>query len=131
MKEDKIGNDKRKKDFLPFEEAREFARSLNLKNRAEWRDYCRSGKKPQSMPSTVDRVYKDNWNGWSDFLKGEFAVVPEVEVSEVVWSDFINSQDEVLLQSVDMSDTNEYYIETKKPSIFSKILGLIKSLVSV
>jgi hypothetical protein len=34
----------------PFEEAREFARSLGLKSREEWNEHCKSGKKPVDIP---------------------------------------------------------------------------------
>src|SRR5215213_2175241 len=32
--------------WLPFEQAREYVRGLKLKNSKEWREYCRSGQKP-------------------------------------------------------------------------------------
>lgn len=55
--------------FLPFDEAREFARSLGFKKVSEWTKYCKSGKKPDNVPVTSDRVYKNKgWNGWDDFL---------------------------------------------------------------
>lgn len=54
--------------FLSFEEAREFARSLDLKNRNGWRKYCRSGKKPNNVPSNPLSIYKDKWEGWFNWL---------------------------------------------------------------
>ena len=32
--------------YRSFKKARAFVRSLGLKSQAEWRDYCKSGKKP-------------------------------------------------------------------------------------
>jgi hypothetical protein len=53
----------------PFKEARAFVRSLDLKSVSAWRDYCRSGEKPNDVPVTPECVYaKDGWDGWSDWL---------------------------------------------------------------
>ena len=63
------------KEFRSFEDAREFVRSLGLKNRGEWRNYIRSGKKPESIPSHPDIVYK--YKGWissSDWIGKKFRV---------------------------------------------------------
>jgi Phage-integrase repeat unit len=57
-----------KEEWLPFEEARAFARTLGLKNEAQWREYCRSGQKPVDVPANLAGVYKDKWRGMGDFL---------------------------------------------------------------
>ena len=52
-----------------FEEAREFVRTLGLKNYREWTEYCRSGKKPEDIPSSPYQFYKGKgWKGLGDFL---------------------------------------------------------------
>jgi len=59
---DWIGNDNiavTKYEFLPFQEAREFVIALNLKNVNEWREYCKSGNKPDNIPSSPWRTYKE------------------------------------------------------------------------
>ncbi|NMJ87623.1 MAG: DUF559 domain-containing protein, partial [Thaumarchaeota archaeon] len=70
------------REWKLFEEAREFARSLNLRNRDEWKQYCKSGKdgipKPDDIPSTPRSVYLNNdWNGWVDWLGNEDRVKTE------------------------------------------------------
>ena len=58
-----------KRDFWAFEKAREFARTLGLTSGKEWKEYCKSGKKPEDIPNTPNNVYKGKgWNGWRDFL---------------------------------------------------------------
>ena len=37
--------------FLPFEEAREFARTLNIKKMIEWNIFAQSDKKPIDIPT--------------------------------------------------------------------------------
>ena len=62
----------RKKDFLPFEEAREYARGLGLKGMREWRKWLTSGERPYNIPSAPDRFYKDKgWISWMDWLGKE------------------------------------------------------------
>ena len=65
-----------KKVWRPFGEAREFARSLKLRNQTEWHEYLESGKdgipRPDDIPSHPEKTYKnDGWNGWIDWLGNE------------------------------------------------------------
>jgi hypothetical protein len=53
----------------PFKRARTFVRRLGLKSYMEWRDYCKSGKKPSDIPASPAKVYAENgWSGWGDWL---------------------------------------------------------------
>jgi hypothetical protein len=61
-------------NYLPFNEAREFARTLKLNKRDEWFLFC-SGKlshkqKPHpQIPMNAQRTYrKEGWQGWGDWL---------------------------------------------------------------
>ena len=58
----------REKVFRNFNNARDFVRTLNLKSIFEWRDFCKSGKKPEDIPANLERVYKEEWKGFTDFL---------------------------------------------------------------
>ncbi|MDA7628227.1 hypothetical protein N8843_06270, partial [Verrucomicrobia bacterium] len=58
-----------KLSWRPFEEAKEFVRSLNLKNKNEWRAFCKSGKLPSDIPTNPNKIYKDKgWKGMGDWL---------------------------------------------------------------
>src|SRR6187200_1322626 len=57
-----------KREFRPFEEAREFAHSLGLKSSSEWERYCQSGKRPNDIPSNPSQVYREEWKGEPDWL---------------------------------------------------------------
>jgi hypothetical protein len=50
---------------IKFDEAREFARGLGLKNYSEWRSFCSSKDKPKGIPCEPSIVYKDK--GWKDY----------------------------------------------------------------
>jgi superfamily II DNA or RNA helicase len=57
------------KEFKSFEKARDFVHKLMFKNQKEWRDYCKSGQKPEDIPSNPDKTYKqDGWKGMGDWL---------------------------------------------------------------
>lgn len=57
------------KTFLPFEEAREIVRKLDINNSAEWHLYAASGKRPPGIPSHPDRSYSGRgWAGMADWL---------------------------------------------------------------
>lgn len=57
-----------------FQEARAFARSLNLSKHSEWLGFCRAkmlkkGKLPDDIPETADRAYRNQgWVNWGDWL---------------------------------------------------------------
>ena len=52
-----------------FEDARDFVRRLGLKNYTEWKEYCRSGKKPADIAFAPDQLYAEaGWLGWGDWL---------------------------------------------------------------
>jgi hypothetical protein len=60
-------------DFLgysrrPFEQTREFARSLGLNSTTDWEQYWKTHERPADIPAAPERVYKGEWNGWGDFL---------------------------------------------------------------
>jgi hypothetical protein len=55
--------------WLSFIETRKFTHSLNLTNQEEWHDYCKSGNKPDNIPTTPNTAYKKTgWVSWGDFL---------------------------------------------------------------
>ena len=60
--------------WLPYEKARLFVRSLNLKDSAEWQKYIRNElenlpKKPNNIPNVPNFVYRKNdWINWNDWL---------------------------------------------------------------
>ena len=52
-----------------FEKARKFVHSLKIENRKKWAEYCKSGKKPDAIPTAPRGVYKNKgWKGWGDWL---------------------------------------------------------------
>lgn len=57
------------KEYKSFEECKAFIKSLNLKSLEEWKRYCKSGKKPDDIPSNPNQIYyKKGWISYPDFL---------------------------------------------------------------
>ena len=46
------------KKFRSFNDSREFVRKLKLKNWDEWKEYCKSGNKPDNIPALPHLFYK-------------------------------------------------------------------------
>jgi very-short-patch-repair endonuclease len=58
---------KKKKQFLEFEDAKTIISKFNIKNKAEWNKFC-TNNKPTNIPSTPNIVYKDKWVSWNHWL---------------------------------------------------------------
>jgi len=55
--------------FHPFQEAREFVRSLHLRNKDEWSAWVKSNQRLIDIPAAPARTYKDHgWVNWGDWL---------------------------------------------------------------
>jgi superfamily II DNA or RNA helicase len=63
------------KVYLPYKEAKNFAISLGLNRTKEWFDYCKSRYKPEYIPSHPEATYKDEFEGWGEFLGTEKIVL--------------------------------------------------------
>ena len=63
--------------YIDISEAKKIIHRLNLKSKSDWVEYCKSGKKPNDIPSTPNIVYRNKgWAGWGDWL-GTGRVAPQ------------------------------------------------------
>ena len=60
----------RETSFVPFEEAREYVRTLNIKGQKEWEVFVKSGKKPSGIPTSPEVTYgkTGEWTNWYNWL---------------------------------------------------------------
>lgn len=58
----------RKQKCRSFEEAKKYIHLLKLNSEREWRKYCKSGNKPQDIPTHPEQTYRTEWKGWGDWL---------------------------------------------------------------
>ena len=55
--------------FMLFNDALLYARSLKLKSQKEWKTWCKSGERPGSIPGRPDKTYThDGWQGFGHWL---------------------------------------------------------------
>lgn len=66
----------RQEKYLPFEEARKWARNLKLKIMTEWREYK---NKPFNIPSKPWIQYPNNWISINDWLGSDFVSTRHVK----------------------------------------------------
>ncbi len=79
------------RQYISFDEARNYVRSLCLKRKCEWVELVESGKIPSSLPSTPHHVYKDNgWISYRDFLGFKIRSKGELKISNWLLDNNIN-----------------------------------------
>jgi superfamily II DNA or RNA helicase len=77
-------------NWLPFIEAREFARSLNLKGSRDWEKYLQSGKRPPNIPAVPAKVYSGKgWISYSDWVGTHRSRKNEKYLSYIEARDFV------------------------------------------
>lgn len=59
-------------EYMEFQKARSFVRSLELNFVKDWKAYCKSGNKPINVPASPNTVYKNlGWISWNNWLGTE------------------------------------------------------------
>ena len=61
----RVANQKMK--YRSYDDAKKYVQKLKIKSVMEWNDYCKSGKKPDDVPTIPSVVYKKEWKGWGNF----------------------------------------------------------------
>jgi superfamily II DNA or RNA helicase len=58
------------REYLTYDEASKFVKKLKLSSQNEWIEYCKSGKKPENIPSNPNITYKksNDWKSWGEWL---------------------------------------------------------------
>jgi crotonobetainyl-CoA:carnitine CoA-transferase CaiB-like acyl-CoA transferase len=94
--------------FKPYEEAKKFVHSLNLKSQREWIQFCKSDKKPSDIPSLPEVYYRTkgwiNYSHWlldkSNIISTRYRPFPEARdfvrslglISQKQWIEYCNSE---------------------------------------
>ena len=103
----KAWNKLAKLSWMPFEEAREFVNSLNLKKKEEWNRYCKGEFdhlpfKPFDIPNAPNAVYKNaGWIGYGDWLGTGF-----IAPSKRNYLDFKDARK--LVRSLELKNNNDW-----------------------
>jgi superfamily II DNA or RNA helicase len=92
------------KEYLPFTYAREYVREQHFQSRAEWEQYCKSGNKPDKIPSRPDVAY----DGRGYTTMGDWLGTGNIATQQTGWT--INKVKELLralIESGIIYDWNE------------------------
>jgi hypothetical protein len=55
--------------YLDYERAKKIVDKFKITSQKEWIAFCKSGKKPNNIPTSVANVYKNKgWKNWGEFL---------------------------------------------------------------
>ena len=101
----------RLKKWMPFQEAKKIVRGLGLKSGKEWKEYCKSDKKPKNIPSHPDKSYKKmGWKNWIDWLGTQRVSSKQEYMDFAELRSFAHS---LKLQRFD--DWLDYWKKNKKP----------------
>ena len=87
---------KQKKDFLPFDQARTFARSLKLLTSTDWNTWCKKNMRPENIPSVPYITYKNKgWKNWKHWLTPHpINYVSYMEAKTATWESNIRTKEE-------------------------------------
>jgi molybdenum cofactor biosynthesis enzyme MoaA len=78
-------------ELVPYELAKKFAISHQIKNQREWRKLFNQKKLPVGFPSNPNQRYK-KWKGWYDFLETKRIYKNYVEAKEFALKNKIKTQ---------------------------------------
>ena len=55
--------------FMPYSEAKDFARSLGIRTAKQLKKWASSGNRPSNFPANPERTYKEEWENWGAFFE--------------------------------------------------------------
>jgi len=122
-----------RRKYRPFQEARQFARSLGLKNRDEWSEFCDGAKKPSDIPNKPNHVYSTEWNGWIDWLGYEETAWSVRRVKELLRSVIDNkliydwADDEAALFSILHANGLLNLYSNRHHEFFNNLIGAVQT----
>lgn len=75
---------RQKTQWLPFEVARQIVHSQKFQTISDWNDWSKSDDKPCLLPACPKVTYKDQWQGWGDWLGNQLNWLPFEEARQIV-----------------------------------------------
>ena len=95
--------------FLTYNNARNYAKSLNLKTVEEW--YQLKENRPSNIPSVPKNTYKNSgWSGWGDFLG-----IDDYKPKDEDWMPFNKAR--AFVRKLGLKNVNEWYEVLKTDKI--------------
>jgi hypothetical protein len=54
--------------FMSYQDAKVYVRKNGIRSLAQWQDFCSKNKRPDNIPAAPNIKYKDEWEGFPEFL---------------------------------------------------------------
>ena len=106
-----------KNNWSSFEDAREFIQSQNLQSKTEWEEYCKSGKKPEDIPTDPSKTYEKKWINWGDWLRNGKPITRKTK-----FYSFKDAKEFVQTQNLkNANDWREYCTSGNKPNYITSV----------
>ena len=99
-------------EYMPFKKARTYMRRLGLKNRDEYWDWLKSGRRPLTIPAVPEKIYKDT--GWIDL--GDWLGTGNTGRQKKLWMPYADAKRYVQASGITtQADYNEWRKSGKRP----------------
>ena len=95
------------KKFRDFETARDYVREKKFLNQKEWRDFIKSGKKPEDIPSSPSETYKNE--GWISY--GDWLGTTTIATQQLNFKDFQQARE--FTQKLGLKSKSEWFTYCK------------------
>jgi superfamily II DNA or RNA helicase len=100
-------------EFVSYEEARDYARSLKLKKMTDWSTLKK--ERPSNIPASPQLVYlNDGWKGWEDFLG-----IKNYRGNNVEWLPFEEARR--IIRDLGLKNVNEWYEYSRSENLDNRI----------
>ena len=85
--EGQISAQNSQKKFWAYNKAQKYVQNLGLQTLEDWKEYCKSGKKPKEIPTNPNRTYKEEWTRWGDWLGNDKITNQEIYQNYLPWKE--------------------------------------------
>ncbi|MCX6172579.1 MAG: DEAD/DEAH box helicase family protein [Flavobacterium sp.] len=100
--------------WVSYDDAKSFAKKLNLKSEKDWYSYTKNYNKPNDIPTAVKLIYKKEWINWGDFLG-----IDNYRGNNLEWLPFEEARS--IVRKIGLKNVNEWYKYSRSEKLPSKI----------
>ena len=100
--------------WVSYDDAKEFAKKLELKSEMDWYNYSKNNDKPNDIPTAVKLIYKKEWINWGDFLG-----IENYRGNKIDWMPFREARK--IIRKVGLKNVKEWYEFARSKQLPSEI----------
>ena len=88
-------------NWMPFVEAKAFIQSIEITSSIEFNQWSKSRLRPHNFPANPNKIYKEEWKGWGDFLG-----TGNIKNAKKEWMSFQEAK--AFIQSIEITSSTEF-----------------------